>query len=106
MEKLRVVIKRCGEKPCYKEIDNTLEELQGIVGGYIEVYPVNKNISIICNEEGKLLDLPINFIIQSNRRIEIINGDCLFVGNSDYDFRSLTIEEVEETIELLNYMNF
>lgn len=37
----------------------TLEELQGFVGGYIELVPF-KPFPLIVNEEGRLLELPIN----------------------------------------------
>ena len=37
----------------------TLEHLQKLVGGYIEVYYVNK-MQIVLNEEGVILNLPVN----------------------------------------------
>jgi hypothetical protein len=43
----------------------TLDELQNIVGGYIEIapvpYPINKELQIIVNEEGAVQGLPQNF---------------------------------------------
>lgn len=41
--------------------DFSLEELQEIVGGYIEIVECEKNIMVI-NEEGKLMNLPFNHI--------------------------------------------
>jgi hypothetical protein len=41
----------------------TLEELQAVVGGFIEVVsPIGKNIGkiLVINEEGKLMELPLN----------------------------------------------
>jgi hypothetical protein len=40
----------------------TLEQAQKIVGGYVEmVTPINKTpIQILCNEDGWLLQLPLN----------------------------------------------
>lgn len=38
----------------------TLEELQGMVGGYIEVISTPDNRLMIMNEEGKLKGLPYN----------------------------------------------
>lgn len=50
-----------GEKPALTEINGTLESMQKIVGGYIEVlYPFDDPIALVCNEEGKLLGLPLN----------------------------------------------
>ena len=50
-----------GEKPALTEIDGTLESMQKMVGGYIQVlYPFDDPIALVCNEEGKLLGLPLN----------------------------------------------
>ena len=51
-------------KPTITKIDKgkkpTLKEMQDIVGGYIELVYDDGHTQIICNEEGKLLGLPIN----------------------------------------------
>jgi hypothetical protein len=53
---IKVLVKKPGgiEKA---EIDGTLESLQSIVGGYIEVVPWN-GYSLYINEEGLMMDLP------------------------------------------------
>ena len=38
----------------------TLKEMQEFVGGYIQVAYDDGKTQIICNEEGKLLELPLN----------------------------------------------
>lgn len=38
----------------------SLEELQKFVGGYIEKVNVDPNNIFVCNEEGRLYDLPYN----------------------------------------------
>jgi hypothetical protein len=40
--------------------DFQLEELQKIVGGYIEIVSLLDNEIMVINEEGKLTDLPVN----------------------------------------------
>lgn len=40
------------------ELDNTLEALQEQVGGCIETVPLRSGLMAICNEEGKLEELP------------------------------------------------
>ena len=41
---------------------NQLKPLQKAVGGLIEVVPsIQKGLSVVCNEEGKLIGLPINY---------------------------------------------
>lgn len=77
-DKIEVIVKEPG-KPMYKKmIRNELEEFQDIVEGFIETIPVDRGgrVGLICNEEGKLLDLPPNFIIGS----DIIMGNAVFVG--------------------------
>ena len=76
------------------EIENTLDNLQSLVDGYIEcVYLQNDNdIVLICNDEGKINNMPLNRDIG----YDIIAGPFLIVGN-DYenaDFKSLTEEQI------------
>ena len=51
-------------KPIITKIDKgkepTLKEMQKIVGGYIEIAYDDGKTQIICNEEGKMIGLPIN----------------------------------------------
>lgn len=83
-------------KPAYEtEIENTLKALQRAVGGYIEAVSISGGISLVCNEEGKLDNLP------GNRRIgnDIIAGAFVIVGNGEEDFRSLTDEETNKYLK-------
>lgn len=57
---MRVIVKDPERESEYREIDNTLEAMQEIVGGYIECISVDRDIVIVCNEEGKMRGLPIN----------------------------------------------
>ena len=47
-------------RPVIIEIDNTLEALQNLVGGYIETLTVFEDAVLIFNEEGRLQGLPYN----------------------------------------------
>lgn len=70
--KIRVIIKRPDEQ--YGHVTNispTLENIQGIVGGYIETVGLARvNVTdrqvMIVNENGKLEGLRKNFVIQSD----------------------------------------
>jgi hypothetical protein len=59
----------------------TLEQLQTLVGGYIEAAPAKHGV-LIVNEEGKLCALPINAnataMLRSDIR-DIILGDAVLV---------------------------
>ena len=41
-------------KKCYTKEINGLEEMQALVGGYIQaIYPFPDKAAVVCNEEGK-----------------------------------------------------
>ena len=68
---MKILVIRPDENPKVEEIDGTLESMQAIVGGYIQsFYPWRDDIAVICNEEGKLLNMPLNrFIIDEDGQI-------------------------------------
>lgn len=59
---MRVVMVEVGRKACEMELEDSLASMQRAVGGLIQaVYePGGRDASLICNEEGKLLGLPLN----------------------------------------------
>lgn len=63
MHKIKVIIKRPGEKPYTTWISDRLENLQKTVEGYIETVTVCTDLVIICNEEGRIRNLPYNCTI-------------------------------------------
>lgn len=90
---LKILYKEVGELPKVMIIENTLEAKQELVNGLIEVIPY-KDALIICNEEGKMLNMNANLIFD----YDYIGGNCFAVGD-DYkngDFKSLTDEQIEE----------
>ena len=62
-EKIRVLALLPTEYAKMVTIDNTLEAMQQFVGGLIECLPMDDpeaDIVLVCNDEGKLLQLPPN----------------------------------------------
>lgn len=61
-------------------LNNTLRALQAAVGGLIEIINLEDDVYLLCNEEGKLIDL------SGNRRVgdDIIAG-TFYVCGSDED---------------------
>ena len=94
-----------------KEINNSLGELQAIVGGYIEMPYVSKVLSdngihIVINEEGKLLEgLRAEIVVanEDNLILDVIYGNCIFVGSNEEDFTDLTDEQIEVVKKMLGY---
>lgn len=96
---MRVLIVKPNEHPMQKDINNDLKTLQSIVGGYMEViYPFHDTAGLICNEDGKILKLPLNRTIrdEDGRVLDIISGDFIIVGISESDFCDLTDEQIKE----------
>lgn len=60
-------------------IDNTLEALQEIVGGYIETFTFSQDVTLIINEDGRILGLPVNRDFCGHRFV----GPMVFVGYDD-----------------------
>ena len=73
---MRALAKRPGEPWKFINIANTLEALQEFVGGYIETVTLTSDVVLICNEEGRLLDLPYGGTILRKK----FYGPLLLVG--------------------------
>ena len=99
-KKIKVVVVAADKKPEVREIPAGLDALQEIVGGYIEcIYPFKDNVGFICNEEGKLLNLPLNRALryEGTREVyDIIAGDFIIAGLGDEDFCSLTEDQIQK----------
>ena len=61
--------------------DFSLEEMQAIVGGYIEIVSLGDDLMVV-NEEGKLIGLPINDVATAMITNDIIVGDVLICKNN------------------------
>ena len=61
--KIKVLALLPMELPKEIELDNTLEAMQKFVGGLIECITLSdtgSEVTLVCNDEGKLLGLPLN----------------------------------------------
>ena len=75
---MKVIIKRpCDQFGEETTIPNTLRALQEAVGGYIETVTLDNGVVLICNEEGKLRDMPYNF---TTRKLIDINAFASLYG--------------------------
>ena len=89
---MRVIVKEVGKTPVVKDIENTLDALKSLVGGYIEVVTLDDNILLICNEEGKMQGLPPNF----SMGYDVIVGTAVFVSfDGKEDFTALNDWQIE-----------
>lgn len=92
------VIKDPGERPIVASIPNTLEALQKAVDGYIETVTIASDLVLICNEEGRLLDLPDNCTVCGVNFV----GSILAAGVNRDTFVSLTPDQIRTIKYLFN----
>lgn len=59
-DKIKVLYKPVGKPFEVREIPNTLEAMQELVGGYIETVTICTDLVLICNEDGRALGLKPN----------------------------------------------
>lgn len=84
------------------EINDTLDVYQHLVGGWIEVVHAaglqRYHSLMVVNEEGVLLDLPVN-PLASMLYGEYIVGDVVIVGRADTEFTDIPDELAEILLE-------
>ena len=93
---MKVLFVEAGKFPVEKEISESLESMQELVGGTIEaIYPFDDPVALICNEEGKLLNLPMCRSLHEAE--DIICGSFFICGapSDSENFTSLTPEQMK-----------
>ena len=101
---MRVIVIEPKKKPMVQDIGSDLASMQKIVGGPIEaVHPFDAPVALICNEEGKLLNLPLNRALRDDvgNVYDIISGTfflCAAPPDSDR-FAGLTDQQAKTYLE-------
>lgn len=94
---IKVILIKQNSEPKLIKIENSLEEMQRIVGGFIEmVMPFEDDIAIVCNDMGKCMGLPFNRKIKN----DYIAGDfflCYAPIDSE-DFESVPDQLIQKYI--------
>ena len=97
-EKITVLLLEPEQEAKVIEIENSLAAMQKTVEGNIEViYPFNDDVCMVCNEEGKLLNLPLNRALYDDcdKICEVIAGTAFICGTGDENFTSLSEQQIE-----------
>lgn len=79
------------DKVAEVEIDNTLEALQKVVGGYIETVTLTTDACLICNEDGRIMDMEPQTILFTT-----FYGPVLLVGTKGDEFTDIPDGWVKE----------
>lgn len=87
--KIKVIIKRPDEEYGHvTNISRTLSNLQNTVGGYIETCHITDKVVVICNEEGKFLNLEPNCFIGTQYFV----GNIIIAGVDEDDFTDIPFD--------------
>ena len=97
---MRVLVVEPEQRPEEREIDDSLTAMQKIVGGYIQPIHLDDSVVLVCNEEGKLMDMPANRGLRDKdgQMYDIVFGTFFLCGapaDSDH-FTSLTTAQIEQ----------
>lgn len=90
-DQIRVYVKEHDQQWEEATIDNTLEALQRLVGGYIETVYVDGRVVLIVNEEGRLCRLPFNLPFQEHD----LYGTVVAVGVDGEEFTDVPYSDLK-----------
>lgn len=67
----------------------SLEEVQEMIGGYVEIVYLNGDDILLCDEEGRLKLLPINSMATEKAKAmgfngDVLVGDVLFLKDNEF----------------------
>lgn len=95
---MKVIVKNVNCKQEVREISDGLRASQEIVDGYIEVVPLEKNVIMVCNEEGKINGLEPNLLFPN----DVIVGNVFFCSDTNYGaFDSLSEDQMKYVTDLV-----
>lgn len=98
---MRIIMVEPERSPYEMELEDSLGSMQCAVGGLIQaVYePGGRDAALICNDEGKLLELPLNRALRDKdgEIYDVIAGSFFVCGAppDSENFTSLTDEQVD-----------
>ena len=96
---MKVLIVEPGKRPRKADIEHTLESLQTIVYGYIEItYPWKDAVGLVCNDEGLLRQLPFNRLVAPGSGIF---GTFFLCGLGEEDLTDLPDDMADKYLKLL-----
>ncbi len=80
----------------FKEVDNTLDKMHELVGGYIQIVYIAKNLVLVCDDEGKLKENAVpSLMLITNTITDPILNPCFIVALKGEDFTSLNKTQIE-----------
>ena len=99
---MKVLMVEPGKVPYETDLANDLKPMQKAVGGMIQcVYPFHERAVLVCNDEGKLLGLPLNRAVfnDNGQLVDIISVNFFVVGLEGEDFTDLPEHLMQKYME-------
>ena len=100
---IKAYFMRAGYQGYFSDIENSLEAKQKYVGGLIQVVSLD-DVDIICNDEGKLMGLPVNRAIVDDDEnvLDVIVGDIICLRHDEEgEFRSILENDLQTITKYL-----
>ena len=95
--KIKVIKIPVDSDPLVVEINNSLDEMKAIVGGWIEIVGLGGGLDLCCNEEGQLMGLPLNVALFGGQ--DVVAGDCFLLRHDDEgEAVSVTAADVQKYV--------
>jgi len=103
--KIKVVLLEPNKIAKVAEIDASLEGMQAVVGGEIDVSYLSDNSLLIHNREGKQNGLSFHrgIYTDTGKLIDVIAGTAFVCDDSGEDFKDLSDEKIERYLNKFKY---
>ena len=101
-EDIRVLLVEPMEKPRLVTVPHTLENLQELVGGYLQaVYPWDDPVGLVCDDEAMFNRKVLNraLVDEDGNPYDIVKGSFFLCGLGREDFCSISDELAEKYTE-------
>ena len=95
---MKILLVRCNQEPQMVDVPHTLESLQHLVNGMIEVVePFEDNVVLVCSESGRNDEADFNRA--ANNQIDIY-GDFFLCGHDGENLTDIPEEKVLKYVSL------
>jgi len=101
--KTKVIVARVGQNPVVEEMEDSLDAMQDIVGGYIERVRLGDTVDMWFNEEGRLKGLPMNRLVPDDygNQWDICGNLFLASHNDEGDTTSLSNDDLKKWMSVV-----
>lgn len=100
---MKIISVQRNREPEIIEIDGTLDSMQKVVGGYIEVIePFDDPIAVVLNEEGKINGLPVSRFLyyRDSEYVDAVCGTFFLCGLGEEDLGDIPDDLAEKYISM------